>query len=170
MDTQKIVIIVLVLIGAAFVIFVGVGSFKSEPKKDPKDVEAPTGSETFSKLFGGLQEKVVLDCDPTSRSNSGLRCEKLLLGKKPIPPAKESSLPFLKKTTFRTVKLVLISGQASVLYIDNKGGGKIKNPQRFDLPNPENDGAKVESLVFLEKGGTLTISCLGNTACQVGQQ
>lgn len=167
---NKIVIIVLILIAVVFFISVGVGSSESEPERDPKKVDAPAGSEGFSNLFGGLQEKVTLPCDPTSAANVSLKCQRLLLGSSTVPPAKEPWLPFLKKSTFRTAKVVLLSGQASVLYLDGKGGSKIKNPQRFDLPNPDNDGSRVESIVFLENGGSLNISCKANTNCQVGQQ
>ena len=168
---NKIVIVVLILIVAVFVVFVGVGSFKTETKSDPKEVEAPPGSETFSRLFGGLQEKVVLDCALKSPPNSNRQCEKLRLGNINIPAAKEPSIPFLKKTAFRTAKLVLISGEASVTYFDKKGGGKnFDNPQIISLPNPKNDNSRVESIVIRENGGTLNISCKGNASCQVGQQ
>jgi hypothetical protein len=168
---NKIVIVVLILIVAVFVVFVGVGSFKSEPKKDPKDVEAPPGSETFSRLFGGLQEKVVLDCALKSPPNSNRQCEKLPSGEINIPAAKEPSIPFLKKTAFRTAKLILISGQASITYLDRKGGGKnFDNPQVISLPNPDNKNSRVESIVIREQGGILTVSCKGNGSCQVGQQ
>lgn len=168
---NKIVIVVLVLIVVVFVVFVGVGSFKTEPKKNPKEVEAPSGSETFSGIFGGLQEKVVLDCVLKSPPNSKRQCEKLPSGNINIPAAKEPSIPFLKKTSFRTAKLVLISGEASVTYFDRKGGGgKFDNPQKISLPNPDNDNSRVESIVILENGGTLNVSCKGNASCQVGQQ
>lgn len=168
---NKIVVIVLILIAVVFFVSVGVGSFESTPEKDPKKVGAPSGSESFSNLFGGLQEKVTLRCDPTApAADASMKCRKLVLGSSTIPPAKEPRLPFLKKSTFRTAKVVLLSGQASVFYLDGKGGGKIKNPQRFDLPNPDNDGSRVESIVILENGGNLNISCKAGTNCQVGQQ
>lgn len=166
---NKIVIVVLVLIVAVFVIFVGVGSFKSEPEQDPKTTGAPPGSETFSSIFGGLQEKLVLDCVLKSPTNSNRQCEKLPVNII-IPAAKEPSIPFLKKTAFRTAKLVLISGQATISYKDNKGARGIDNPQIINLPNPDNKDPAVESLVVLENGGTLTISCKLKTLCQVGQQ
>lgn len=169
-DMNKIVIIVLVLIAAVFFIFVGVGSFESEPEKDPKKVKAPPGSETLNNLFGGLQEKIVLRCDPASSANSSLQCQKLLMGTANIPPAKEPSLPFLKKTTFRTAKIVLLSGQATIFYRDNKGISGQDNPRITNLTNPNDKNSNVESIVVLERGGTLNISCIGNTSCQVGQQ
>jgi hypothetical protein len=160
---NKVVIIVLVLIVVVFVIFVGVGSLTSDEKADPEKMPMPALGETVNKIFGGLQETV--DLCKESSAKSEIKCV-VPLGKIEINAAKKPFLPFLKKTTFRTVKLIWISGTVSVFYVDKKGGSKIDNPQHFELSNAK----KKESLVILEEGGTLTISCGGNGACQVGQQ
>lgn len=167
---NKVVVIVLVLIAVVFFVFVGFGSLKSEQKPLPKDIEAPPGSETLHDLFGSLQESVSLKCDPAAPKTPALRCAKLELGVSDIAPAKESSFPFQGKTTFRTAKLVLLQGIASVTYLDRKGGDRIDNPQEFKLPNPKNEGATSESIVVMENGGKLIITCDGNASCRVGQQ
>lgn len=165
---NKIVIIVLIAIVVVFFVFVGVGSFKSEPKKtNPKDVEAPQGSESFSDFFGFLQEKVVLRCEQKSPAGSSRQCEKLPIGNITIPPAADS---FFGKSTFRTVRLELLEGRAAVSYLDKKGSAEFDNPQEFDLPNSDNDDSKIEAIVVLENGGTLNISCRGNSSCRVGQR
>jgi hypothetical protein len=179
MDSKKIIIIVLIVVAVIYVVFVTRGSLTADQpkrfssdqaKNEAKNIEPPSWSETINNIFGGLQEKVVLNCLEKSPKNSERKCEKLPLGKTTIPAAKEPFLPFLGKATFRTVKLVLIDdGQATVIYTDKKGGNKIDNPQRFDLPNPKNESSKIESIVVLENGGTLEITCKGNTSCQVGQ-
>ncbi len=176
MDTQKIVIIVLILIVVVFVIFVTRGSLtddqpkrtnSTESKKDAANIPLPDWSKTINKIFGGLEESVDV-CDEPS-ANTEIKCE-LPLGNIEIKPAKEPWLPILKKSSFRTVKLVWISGTVSVLYVDKKGGSDIDNPQTFDLPDPKNNSSKFGSLVIMENGGTLTISCKENTKCQIGQE
>ena len=178
MDSKKIVIIVLILIIVIFIFFVTYGSLTNDPrkstnssdtKKDAKNIKPPEWSKAIDSIFGGLQEKVDLECDKKSPAGSERRCEKLRLGETTVKPAKDPWLPFLGKTTFRTARLVLIDGQATIVYCDRKGGSKIDRPQEFDLPNPENDDSIKESLVIMEQGGTLNISCKQNSACKVGQ-
>lgn len=178
MDSKKVIIIGLIVVAVIFVIFVTRGSLTADQperlssgqsKNEAKNIEPPSWSGTINKVFGGLQEKVVLNCLEKSPKSSESVCEKLPLGKTPIRAAGEPFLPFLGKATFRTVKLILIKGQATIVYTDKKGGSKIDNPQRFDLPNPENENSKIESIVVLENGGTLEITCKGNASCQVGQ-
>lgn len=176
---NKIVIVVLILIVVIFIIFVTYGSLTSVPRKqtnssqlnkDAENVKPPEWSKAIDSIFGGLQETVDLECDKKSPAGSERRCEKLRLGETSVKPAKDPWLPFLGKTEFRTAKLVLIGeGEATIIYLDKKGGDKIDRPQKFDLPNPDNDNSKVESLVIMELGGTLNISCKQNRACQVGQ-
>lgn len=178
MDSKKVIIIVLIVVAVIFVIFVARGSLTADQpkrfssdqsKNDAKDVKPPSWSGTINNVFGGLRENVVLNCLEKSPKNSNRKCEKLQIGKTQIQAAGEPFLPFLGKATFRTVKLILINGQATIVYTDKKGGNKIDNPQRFDLPNPENENSKIESIVVLENGGILEITCKGNTSCQVGQ-
>ena len=169
MDTQKIVIIVLILIIVVFVIFVARGSLTAD-EKAIANVTPPDWSETINRIFGGLQESVVLECKEKSSPNTDRKCETLPLGVTQIKPAKDPWLPFLKKTTFRTVKLVLISGQAEITYINSKKNSKIKNPDKSPLPNFNNKKPNIESLVITEDGGMLTILCKANASCQVGQQ
>ncbi len=175
MDTQKIVIVVLIVIIVVFVIFEVRGSLSADQPKRGNQSDAvefikqnktPGWSKTINRLFGGLQESVVLKCVEISPPNAERQCEKLPLGTIDVPPAKDPWLPFLKKTSMRTVKLVLINGIASVNYHNRKGGNNIEDPQHFELPNFE----KNESLVITESGGTLTISCKENAVCQVGQK
>jgi len=88
-----------------------------------------------------------------------------------VPPAKEPWLPLMKKTEFRTLKLVLLEGQrVHINYLDKKGGKNIDNPQFFNLPDPDNNNSLKGSIAVMENGGTLTISCLDNVPCRVGQE
>lgn len=177
---MKIVIVVLILIFVIFVIFVARGSLTSDQpkrtdsnqaKKDAKDPEKipQNWSNALNSLFGGFQQTVVLECAKPP-ANSERRCEALPPGNTSVQAAEEPSLPFLKKATFRTAKLVLISGKATITYLDKKGAKDVDNPQIFNLPNLDNKDPNAESLVILEEGGTLNILCQGNSLCQVGQQ
>ena len=166
---NKIVIVVLVLIVVIFVVFVTWGSLTVDKPVDAKNMNKSDWGKTINNIFGGLQKSVILDCKVKSPAGSGRKCEELPLEIK-VEAAEEPWLPFMKKTTFRTAKLIRIEGEATVTYFDKKGGEDIDNPQRFELPNPENDNSTIESLVILEEGGTLTISCKNNTSCQVGQK
>ena len=168
LNMNKIVIIVLVLIVVIFVVFVTWGSLTVDQPVDAKNINQSDWGKTINNLFGGLQKSIILDCKVKSPAGAERKCEQLPLEIK-VEAAEEPWLPFMEKTTFRTAKLVLVKGQATVTYFDKKGRKGIKNPQRFELPNPENDNSEVESLVILEEGGTLTISCKNNTSCQVGQ-
>ena len=165
---NKIVIVVLVLIVVIFVVFVTWGSLSVDKPADAKNINKSDWGKTINNVFGGLQKSVILDCKVKSPAGSGRKCEQLPLEIK-VEAAEKPWLPFMKKTTFRTAKLIRIKGEATVTYFDKKGGDDIDNPQRFDLPNPDNDNSTIESLVILEEGGTLTISCKNNTSCQVGQ-
>ena len=165
---NKIVIIVLVLIVVIFVIFVTWGSLTVDQPVDAKNINKSDWGKSINNLFGGLQKSAILDCIVKPPAGAERICEQLPLEIK-VKAAEEPWLPFMNKSTFRTAKLVLIKGQATVTYFDKKGGKDIDNPQRFDLPNPDNDSSTIESLVILEDGGTLTIACKNNTSCQVGQ-
>lgn len=177
MDSKKIIIVVLVLIVVVFVILVARGSLTVDQPKQMNPQEAKKEVNNISSnwrgaldsLFGGFQQTVVLPCRDVSKSSTR-QCDQLALGTINVPEAEEPFLPFLKKAAFRTAKLVRIDGRANISYRNNTNAENVDNPQTFKLPNPENNDSIVESLVILETGGILTISCEGNTKCQVGQQ
>jgi hypothetical protein len=174
---NKIVIVVLILIIVLFVIFVARGSLtedqphkpadSNQAKKDAKNIPSAWSS-ALESLFGGFQQTVVLEC-ARKLSNSERRCEELPKNIT-VPAAEEPSLPFLKKTTFRTVKLVKLMGKATIIYRDIKGAKNGDKPLTFDLPNRDNNDSTIESLAVGEDGGILTILCQGNVPCQVGQE
>ncbi|HLL99836.1 MAG TPA: hypothetical protein VK400_02170 [Pyrinomonadaceae bacterium] len=165
---NKFVIIVLVVIAVVFFIFVGVGSFGSEPANpDAKTVNQSSGAGILDSLFGGFRETVELPCERKPAAKSSLRCESLLKGNQTVPAAAEPFLPFLEKSAFRTAKIILFDGRARVIYRNLKQKEGIDNPQDFELPK---NGSDRESLVITEDGGNLNISCLGNAGCRVGQE
>lgn len=165
---NKFVIIVLVVIAAVFFIFVGVGSFGSEPENpDAKTVSESKGAQILDSLFGSFRETVDLPCEARPAANSSLRCQSLSKGNQTVPAAAEPSLPFLGKPAFRTAKFVLLNGQARIFYLNRKQREGVDNPRDFVLPK---DGSNKESIVITEDGGNLNISCQANTNCQVGQE
>lgn len=178
MDSQKLGIIILVVVIIVFVIFAARGGLTNdqpEPfspdqaKKNAPNANKPDWTKTIDKVFGSIRETVDLSCEKTAKGTER-RCEMLSLGNSDVKAAKDPWLPFMKKATFRTAKLVLLKGQAMVLYIDRKGGDKIDNPQKLPLPNPDDHNSAEGSLVMLENGGTLNITCVGTVPCQVGQE
>lgn len=165
---NKFVIIVLVVIAVVFFIFVGVGSFGSEPADpDAKTVNESSGAKLLDNLFGSFQETVELPCETRPPANSTLRCQSLSKGNQTVPAAAEPSLPFLEKAAFRTAKFVLLSGRANIVYVNRKQKEGVENPRIFSLPHK---GSNKESIVITEEGGNLNISCEANTNCQVGQE
>jgi hypothetical protein len=180
MDSKKLVIVILIVIAVVFVIFAGYGSLTvyqpkrtnaRESKKDAKVAPTPGWAKSIDSAFSGWQESVQLRCDPPPDQNSRRRCDDLGTGPIVVPPAKEPWLPLMKKTEFRTLKLVLLEGQrVHINYLDKKGGKNIDNPQFFNLPDLDNNNSLKGSIAVMENGGTLTISCLDNVPCRVGQE
>jgi hypothetical protein len=178
MDSKKVVIVVLILIVVAFVILAVYGGFFAEPSKslsadqaidDSRTAPTPDWIGSLSSIFGGWQEAVDLPCKLPSTDPQRL-CDGLAPSLT-IGPAKEPWLPLMKRTMFRPIKLVLIDGQgAHITYFDKGGFNNIKNPQTFDLPDPDNKSPQRGSIVAMERGGTLTIQCLNNSPCKVGQE
>src|SRR5882762_2086772 len=105
MSTTKIVIIVLVLIGVLFIIFVARGALRNDPKpsSDPKtaakEQKPPGWTKTISGLFSSLQPKLELKQKTYSASTEEI-----------VKPD--------DKQPFRTVKFHLLSGGAKIEYKD----------------------------------------------------
>jgi hypothetical protein len=164
MSSTKIVIIVLVLVGLLFIIFVARGALRNEappPKgknlgSSAKKTEAPDWTKTVKGLFSSLQPKVKLKQTTYSA------------------PAEEPIAPDAKHP-FRTVTFHWLSGRAEITYKDNtplESGSPLKdmdNPQRCTLKQVDSDVRDKErcSILALKGGGTLTFACKDNAACRV---
>lgn len=153
MSSTKIVIIVLVLIGLLFVIFVARGALRSDPQEDPDTVatkEKPGWTKTIKGLFTSLQPKIELK-------------QKVFSGH-----TEDSIKPDAQP--FRTITFHLLSGSASILYVDPEpisGDLKRLQSQTCPLPNPKGDDHSRCSIVVLKGGGAVTFDCVLNTACRV---
>ncbi len=155
MSSTKIVIIVLVLVGLLFVIFVARGAF--EPgREDPNAVakkDKPGWTKTIKGLFSSLQPKVALK-------------------QKFFSAHTEDTIKANDKQPFRTVTFHLLSGIASIQYDApdtqplSKDLGDLRH-QTCPLPNPKGDDRNRCAIVVLKAGGKVTFDCLPNTACRV---
>jgi len=153
MSSTKVVIIVLVLIGLLFVIFVARGTLRSDSNSDADAVakkEKPGWTKTIKGLFSSLQPKIALK-------------------QKEFSGHFEDTLKPDEKQPFRTVTFHLLSGRASIVYVDPKPvADKFKKlqSQTCPLPNPKGDDSSRCSIVVLKDGGTLTFDCELNSACR----
>ncbi|HEX8738163.1 MAG TPA: hypothetical protein VF721_22705 [Pyrinomonadaceae bacterium] len=167
---NKVVIIVLVLIVVVFVIFVTRGSLtKDQPKKGNKAEAAkydpPNWTKSIKNVFAAVGKKVKLDCPPNAPQNKDFECTALPLNTDINIPAADAS--------FRVVTLARIKGTAKIEYDDNspKAEDYELDEQNPKLPDTEKeDDRDVTSIVILEKGGRLRISCQDSNPCQVAQQ
>lgn len=164
MSSTKIVIIVLVLVGLLFAIFVAAGALRRDPTlpppekiadKDTKDAPKPDWTKTVKNLFSSLQPKILKDKVYSSNTTD------------PIPAD--------DKQAFRTATFHLLSGSADISYKDETPQAsdsplkKMKNPQHFTLPQQDSNVSDQErgSILVLKRGGTLTFTCTNNSACRV---
>lgn len=163
MSSTKILVVVLILIGLLFVIFVARGALRSEPRpsSDPKTAakkEKPPGwTNSIKKLFSSMQPKLELKQKIYSLNS-------------------EEKIKPDDKQPFRTVTFHRLSGGAEISYKDDtpiESGSPLKdmdNPQPCKLPqDPDPDISDRErcSILALKRGGTLTFKCTGNSACRV---
>lgn len=171
---NKIVIVVLILIVVIFVIFVARGSLTADqPKRGnrqeaaefSKQKKAPGWSKTIKNLLGGLGGKLELPCEKKAAPDKNIQCEKM-------PLNTEIKIPAETGASFRTATFVLLAGKARIEYDDETAEAEDLEleEQDFDLPNFETEDPRIGSIVALEKGGKLEISCSGNQSCQVGLQ
>jgi hypothetical protein len=164
MSSTKIVIIVLVLIGLLFIIFVARGALRSEPtarsdQKTAKKTKPPDWTKSIKGLFSSLQPKLPLK-EKSYPSSSG--------NPENIPPD--------EKHPFRTATFLFKSGTAEITYKDVtpiESGSPLKdmdNPQKCKLPqdpDPDISDRNRCSILAFKRGGTFTFTCTGNTACRV---
>ncbi len=165
MSSTKIVIVVLVLIGLLFIIFVARGALRDEPPSpsgknlgsSAKKTKPPDWTKTVKGLFGSMQPKVKLKQTVYSASTS------------------ETIMPDDGKQPFRTVTFRRVSGKAEITYADetplepNSPLKDMDKPQRCLLPQEDPEVADKErcSILALKAGGKLTFACRGNAACRV---
>src|SRR6266496_6604331 len=141
MSSTKIVIIVLVLVGLLFVIFVARGALRNDSNTDADSVakkEKPGWAKTIKGLFTSLQPKITLK-------------------QKEFSGHTEETIKPDGKQPFRTVTFHLLSGRASIVYVDPKPvADKFKKlqSQTCPLPNPKGDDSSRCSIVVLKDGGT----------------
>ena len=162
MSSTKIVIIVLVLVGVIFTIFVVRGALQhdSKPKDDELESSAtktkpPDWTATIKGLFSSLQPKIELQ--------QSVYCANT-----------EETIKPDNKQPFRTVTFHWLSGRANISYKDEtplEPGSplkKMKNPQPCILPQVDDVPDKSRcSIVALKRGGKLTFTCLDNAPCRV---
>ena len=167
MSSTKIVIIVLILIGVLFVIFVVRGAVRNDPEPDKNarvaDAEKqkpPDWTKKIEGLFNSWKPKRPLEKKKYSLADKQTAQEKIQGD---------------TKQPFRTVKFHLLGGSANVHYVDptpiSDKSMKDLNDQNCDLPgkfNPDNPKADLSrcSIVALKLGGTVTITCK-TSPCEV---
>lgn len=161
MSSTKIVIIVLVLIGLLFIIFVVRGASQTEPPtgsdaEAAKKTRPPDWTKSIANLFSSLQPKA-------------------LEAKVYSSPTKDT-IPPDDKQPFRTVTFHLLSGAGEIVYQDNtplEPNNPLRdmdNPQKCKLPQDPDPDVRDRtrcSILALKKGGTLTFACAINTACRI---
>jgi hypothetical protein len=158
MSATKIVIIVLVLIGVIFVVFIARGAFRGEPApKSDQSTAAKTRPPDWTKTIKGLFKSF----------QPSLELEKSAYTTDVDEPIKPDP-----KHPFRTAKLRRDknSGRATIEIIPN-GGSPLKDmdPQKCDLPQTQ-DGVKDRdlcSIVAFKLGGTLQFRCIDTKPCRV---
>jgi hypothetical protein len=179
MDRNKIILlIVLVLIVAAYVFFVvwGATSDDNRGNDHSKPQKTPVTADNYSpypatKNFGNLMgdwlgrflPKSGINCSIPAAKDSELTCEAIAIG--------ETRISAKKGTSFRLATLVWKKGEVDVKYDDEAdatGNSKMDDHQDFVLASSGPNTEKKSTIIIFEKGGTLTISCLHNTSCQVG--
>jgi hypothetical protein len=160
MSATKIVIIVLVLIGVIFVVFIARGALRDEsaPKSDQSTAaktRPPDWTKTIKGLFKSFQPALELNQSVYTTN----------VDDEPIKPD--------PKHPFRTAKFhrSLTSGPATITFKPIGGSPlkDMKDPQVCNLPNLE-DGVEDPdrcSIVAFKLGGTLEFKCTGNVPCRV---
>ena len=164
MSSTKIVIIVLVLVGVIFTVFIVRGALREEPDppKGKTQVEStaaktrpPGWSSTIKGLFSSLQPGIEL-------KQSGY-CA-----------ASEETIKADDKHPFRTATFHLLSGRARIVYTDltpPDPRGPLKDmdyPQTCTLPQDKDVEDKRRcSILATKQGGKLTFECLDNKPCRV---
>lgn len=165
MSSTKILIVVLVLIGLLFAVFVARGALRNDPQRptDKRQLESsakktkpPGWTNTIKGLFTSLQPKALEGKVYTAKTTDK------------IPPTDD-------KHAFRTVTFHLVSGHANISYRDEthlEANSPLKDmdkPQTCPLPQKDPDVADKQrcSILALKQGGQLTFSCEQNSACRV---
>ena len=162
MSSTKIVIIVLVLVGVIFTVFIVRGAFRHDPpppnspgqfKAAAQKTEPPGWTDTIKGLFSSLQ--------PTIELKQSAYCSAVEVDEV-IPPD--------SKHPFRTATFHWVSGKAKISYKE-KTAPPIKdfeNPQDCSLPQTRDvKDKKTCSILATKNGGTFTFQCLDNAACRV---
>lgn len=161
MSSTKIVIIVLVLIGLIFIVFVARGALRSEPTprsdaKTAKKTNPPAWTKSIGELFDSLQPKA--------------------LEARVFSSPTEITIPPDDKQPFRTVTFHLLSGVGEITYHDktplepDSPLEEMDNPQKCRLPQDSDPDVRDRtrcSILVLKRGGTLTFACALTIACRI---
>jgi hypothetical protein len=159
MSSTKIVIIVLVLVGLLFIIFVARGALRKEPppkgdQQTANKTKPPDWAKTIKGLFSSLKPGLTLKQKVYS-SNTEETVQ---------PDAKQA---------FRTATFHRLSGSAEITYKDktpiesDSPLKKMDNPQRCKLPDFDKSDPDRCAVLAFKQGGTLTFVCAQNSACKV---
>jgi len=158
MSPTKVVIIVLILIGLIFVVFIARGAFRDEKPASDQSTAAKTRPPDWTKTIKGLFKSF----QPSLELKQSVYTTNVDETIKPDP-----------KHPFRTAKFhrSLTSGPATITFKPIGGSPlkDMKDPQVCDLPQTE-DGVEDRdrcSIVAFKLGGTLEFRCTGNVPCRV---
>jgi len=172
MNSNKIVIIVLILVAVTFAVLVAWGSLRNDQpaggnRNATKNFTKQEGFSAWRKWFdealGSFQPKAKLPC---GQNGSPLnKCDNLQQ-KSPFLALPDDAQPF------RTATFKLVSGSGNVCYRVNENApscADAKDPdedakpnfeaQSFDLPNPDTGDPRRGTIVVLKKGGKITVIC-----------
>lgn len=163
MSSTKILIIVLVLIGLLFFIFIARGALRDDPppakgknlSTSARKTKPPDWTKTVKGLFSSLQPKVEL--------------------KQKVYSANAEETIKADKQPFRTLTFHRVSGQAEITYADvtpldsNSPLKDMDRPQRCPLPQDDPDVSDKQrcSILVMKGGGKLSIACKANSSCRV---
>jgi hypothetical protein len=162
MSSTKIVIIVLVLIGLLFIIFVARGALRNDPaaksdQQTAKKTKPPNWTKTIKSVFSRLKPGVELK-------------------QKTYSSISDETIGPDDKQPFRTITFHRVSGISTITYTDitpiEPGSDLSKNmdrPQVCTLPQTDADVSDRQrcSIIAFKRGGTLHFECALNSACKV---
>lgn len=152
MTGPRIFIIVLVLLGVLFIVGAGIGLHQNDTMPDPKNsYRPPQWTSSLDWLSPGL--------DLTTVQASPAAC--LQAAQKTFKVAARSNCTLRVPSAsqkYRKVKLHLETGAVQVTYLAPKKDPNLNNPQQLNWP-PTGDNKDPQSLVVLDGGGSIVLSC-----------
>ena len=151
MTGPRIFIVILVLLGVLFIVGAGIGLHQNDARPDPKSSYSPPDWTSSLDWLSPSLDLTTVQAAPgaclqaaqktfrvAARSNCTLR----------VPASSQK---------YRKMKLHLETGAVQVTYLAPKKDPNLNNPQKLSWPTTGNN--KDQSLVVLDGGGSIVLSC-----------